>query len=415
MVNENKVIISRSNLRTVSFGISIPVGSANEPIPGLTDIMITHLLRNTDKHSEKDFADLIDKYGIRAFSDVDRTSSMMGFKVPPQHLKKSLEIFTDVWQNPGFDQDNIGRLVQQQIGFLQEIKSTPEDIVTNYTKWHVAFGTDPITRHPYGTIEGLQDINVEKMIDWHKKVLQYAPNFASVGYDIDSSKYSNFGLDDLISLFGKKTDNDSPITPSANKFNIKIDTPEMESSNSYIGVNIRGRDPAENNYSEDLYRSIISGGTSARMYNKIREELNLSYAPRLSDEKFTKGSLYTALMDVRPDRATEALEITVKLLHEALTQPIEKEELQRALKISQRIAVFVSDSSSSYTNFILDRLTSNREYDLKVIKIRLDEVSQQDWQSQMLEFWQKDNISLAVSGETGDLPQKWEEIMEQVF
>ncbi|MCE7734812.1 MAG: insulinase family protein [Candidatus Heimdallarchaeota archaeon] len=415
MESENKVIISRSNLKTVSFGISIPVGSANEPIPGLTDIMITHMLRNTDKYSEKDFADLIDKYGIRAFSDVDRTSSMMGFKVPPQHLKKSLEIFSDIWQNPGFKQDNIGRMVQQQIGFLQEIKSTPEDIVTNYTKWDVAFGHDPITKHPYGTIEALQDINVEKMVDWHKKILEYKPNFASVGYDINSGKYSDYGLDDLLSLFGNKSYNESPITRSNNELNIKIDTPEMESSNSYIGVNIRGRDPAENNYSEDLFRSIISGGMSARMFNKIREELNLSYAPRLSGERFTKGSLYTALMDVRPDRATEALETTVNLLHEALTQPIEKEEMQRALKISQRIAVFVSDSSSSYTNFILDRLTSNREYDLKIIKNKLDEVAQQDWQSQMLEFWQKNNISLAVSGETGDLPQKWEEIMEQVF
>ncbi|MFV2014440.1 MAG: hypothetical protein ACC656_03350, partial [Candidatus Heimdallarchaeota archaeon] len=82
---------------------------------------------------------------------------------------------------------------------------------------------------------------------------------------------------------------------------------------------------------------------------------------------------------------------------------------------AQRIAVFVSDSSSSYTNFILDRLTSKREYDLKIIKNKLEEISKQNWQSQMLELWTKDNISLAVSGETGDLPQKWKEIVEEVF
>lgn len=415
MVTENRVIISRSNLRTVSFGISIPIGSANEPTPGLTDIMITHMLRSTGKYGEAEFADLIDNYGIKTFSDVNRTASVMGFKVPPQHLKKSIEIFSEIWGNPDFNQDTIQRIVQQQIGFLQEIKSTPEDIVTNYTKWDVAFGEDPITKHPYGTMEGLQQINVEKMNEWYKQVLDYKPNFASVGYDISDSNYSDFGLDDLISLFGNQVYDESPISSSKNKLNIKIETPTMPSSNSYIGVNIRGRDPAENNYSEDLFRSIISGGMSSRLFNKIREERNLSYAPRLSGEKFTKGSLHTALMDVRPDRATEALETTVNLLHEALVQPIEKDEMQRALKSAQRIAVFVSDSSSSYTNFILDRLISNREYDLGIIKNKFNEVSQQDWQSQILDLWTKENMSLAVSGETGDLPQKWEEIVEQVF
>ena len=306
MVTENKVIISRSNLRTVSFGISIPVGSANEPIPGLTDIMITHMLRNTGKYNEKEFADLIDKYGIKTFSDVNRTSLMMGFKVPPQHLKKSVEIFGEIWENPGFNQDNIGRIVQQQIGALQEIKSTPEDIVTNYTRWDVAFDNDSITKHPYGTIEGIQKINVENMTDWHTKILEYRPNFASVGYDIDTNKYLEYGLDDLISMFGNKTYDGSPITTAKDQLKIKIDTPEMPSSNSYIGINIRGRDPAENNYSEDLFQSIISGGMSARMFNKIREERNLSYAPRLSGTRFAKGSLYTALMDVRPDRKSVA-------------------------------------------------------------------------------------------------------------
>ncbi|MHA2097172.1 MAG: M16 family metallopeptidase [Candidatus Kariarchaeaceae archaeon] len=409
------MIISRSNLRTVSFGISLTTGSAYEPIPGLTDVMTTHMLRNTGKYNEKEFADLVDNYGIRIFSDVDRTNSSMGFKVPPQHLKKALEIFKEIWSNPEFLEDTTDRIVKQQIGALQEIKSTPEDIVTNYTKWEVAYDNDPITRHPFGTLDGIEKINPEELNSWYRKMIQNKPYFASVGLDINESLYSEYGLADIMSIFGSKISDKIPITDPKKELNIRVDTPEMPSSNSYIGVNLRGSDPASNKYFEDLYRSVIGGGMSARMFTEIREKRNLSYAPRFSGERFAGGSLYTALMDVRPDRAVEALETTVNLLYDGLTKPVEKEEMQRALKVAQRIAVFVSDSSSGYTNFILDRLASNREFDLDKIKDQLTDTSKSEWQNEVLNRWTKENISLAVSGETGQLPEMWDKIIGKVF
>ncbi|OLS24102.1 MAG: hypothetical protein HeimC2_23760 [Candidatus Heimdallarchaeota archaeon LC_2] len=415
MENENLVVISRSNLRTVSFGIALPIGSAIEPIPGVTDVLITHMLRNTMKYNENEFADIIDKYGIGIFSDVDRTSTILGFRVPPQHLKKSLEIFNEILTEPNFSEDTIQKIVQQQIGGLQQIKSTPEAMVSNYTKWTSSFGTDPITKHPAGSIEGLQKLNTSDLENWHKAILRYNPYFASVGKDISEIKFKEHGLENILSIFGGNAGDYNPISNSSNDLSSNYDEPEVPSSNAYIGINIRGSDPSLNNYGEDLYRAIISGGMSARMFTKIREEKNLSYAPRMSVERFTKGSLLTALMDVSPDRAVEALETTVNLLHEAIIYPVDKDEMNRALKGAQRIAVFVSDSSVSYTNFILDRLITNREYDLNAIKNQLTKTSEQDWQDQVQELWTKRNISFAVSGQAGDVMNKWEEIMEKMF
>ncbi len=402
MENENRVVISRSNLRTISFGLALPIGSAIEPIPGITDVLITHMLRNTSKYGEKEFADLIDKFGIGIFSDVDRTSTILGFRVPPQHLKKSLEIFKEILSEPSFSEDTIQKIVQQQIGGLQQIRSTPEAMVSNYTKWSASFGSDAITNHPSGSIEGLQKININDLENWYKSLLLYRPYFASVGKDISDAKFRDSGLNNVLALFGNNQEDYNPISLSSQNLHSKYDAPESPSSNAYIGINIRGSDPSLNKYGEDLYRAIISGGMSARMFTKIREEKNLSYAPRMSVERFTKGSLLTALMDVSPDRAVEALETTAKLLHEAMNNPVEKDEMNRALKGAQRIAVFVSDSSASYTNFILDRLITNREYDLDVIKQRLTETSKKEWQQQVQELWTKRNISFAVSGEVGE-------------
>lgn len=415
MENENLVVISRSNLRTISYGIVLPIGSAIEPIPGVTDVLISHMLRNTAKHDEREFADLIDKFGIGIFSDVDRTSTTLGFRVPPQHLKKSLEIFNEILSEPSFNGDTIQKIVQQQIGGLQQIRSTPEAMVSNYTKWSASFGSDSITKHPAGSIEGLEKINPTDLENWYKSLLSYKPSFASVGKEVNQTKFRNSGLENVLAMFGDKQEDYNPISPSTHNLVSKYDAPEVESSNAYIGINIRGSDPSLNKYGEDLFRAIISGGMSARMFTKIREEKNLSYAPRMSVERFTKGSLLTALMDVSPDRGVEALETTAKLLHEAMTQPVDKEEMNRALKGAQRIAVFVSDSSASYTNFILDRLITNREYDLGVIKQKLTETSKEDWQQQVQELWTRKNISFAVSGDSGGVMNQWEDIMEKMF
>jgi predicted Zn-dependent peptidase len=265
-------------------------------------------------------------------------------------------------------------------------------------------------------MESMGQITLDELNRWYDQIRRYRPYFGAVGLNITDQMVEENGLSGLFSIFGNKSENSNPITPPTRKLAKKDDKPQMESSNAYIGVNLRGSDPSsENMYAEDLFRAVISGGVSARMFSEIREKRNLSYAPRLVPSKFTNGSLYTALMDVRPDRSVEALQTTANIFYDVMNNPIDEGEMRRALKVAQKIAVFVSDYSPSYIDFLLNRLVTNQDYDLDLIKRKYEAEAKSDWQSKVKPLWIPENISLAVSGDAGEAPNVWEQTMEKLM
>jgi zinc protease len=395
-------------------GVTIPIGSAVERIPGIGSILVSHLQRNTNKMQEDNFADYLDNHGIATFGAANRTSVMLGLTSPPQHADKGLQLLSQMMFEPSFQPDSINQLIQSQIGYIQQIQSTPESILSNYTRWKSAFKDDPITKHPLGEVDQLQQINTETLLKWHGEVINHKPYFAAVGIDISEKKLEEYGLNTFLSQFGTKATTTSPITEAQEDFRVEIDKPQMESSNAYIGVNIRGKDPKEGSLEENLFQSILSGGNSARLFVEIREKRNLSYAPRVTASRFIGGSFMTAIMDVRPDRAEEALLVTLTTMKNVLDQPISEIELRRSIKSALKVALFVADSSSTYTSFILSRMMTGRDFDMEQIKKKLNGILKTEWQKVLKENWTKNKLSLAIAGETGDLSEKWIKIAEEL-
>jgi zinc protease len=411
-----KIILSKGNLKTVSFGISIPMlGSATEKVPGISSILIDHLQRNTSKMNEDQFANYIDDHGISTFGSSGRTQMMLGLTCPPQHTSKALHLLQEMVFEPEFSLKSIQQIAQRKEGNIQQIKSNPEALLSNYTRWKSAFVDDKITNHPLGSPESIQEIEVEQLQHWHNEIIGYQTYFAAVGINISEKQLDEFGLEGFLDQFGTKHSTEEVISPSKSQGRVVEDKPQMDSSNAYIGINIRGLDPKMSKLEDDLYQSILSGGSSARLFDEIREKRNLSYAPRLMTSRFSRGSLITAMMDVRPDRASEAVSITLDTLHSTMTKPIEQEELNRSIKRALKVAVFVADSSSTYVSFILSRLATGREYDLKAIKEQITNTAHTNWQEKMHELWTREGLSFSVSGDAGDVNQTWVKKVEELM
>jgi predicted Zn-dependent peptidase len=119
-------------------------------------------------------------------------------------------------------------------------------------------------------------------------------------------------------------------------------------------------------------------------------------------------------MDVRPDRAEEALLVTLTTMKNVLDQPISEIELRRSIKSALKVALFVADSSSTYTSFILSRMMTGRDFDMEQIKKKLNGILKTEWQKVLKENWTKNKLSLAIAGETGDLSEKWIKIAEEL-
>jgi predicted Zn-dependent peptidase len=148
------------------------------------------------------------------------------------------------------------------------------------------------------------------------------------------------------------------------------------------------------------------------MFVEIRDNRNLSYGAFSLNSKQKEFGLFTAAMDVTPARAPEAIEVALQVIKATLTEKIAEDELSRALKSAQKTALFVSDSSQSYTQYLMGRMMADLETDLDVINEKIVLAAQLDWQDTMLQYFTKNNLTLGIAGEPGDAEEQWGSIVE---
>ncbi|MDH5646874.1 MAG: insulinase family protein [Candidatus Heimdallarchaeota archaeon] len=409
-MNTEKVILARSNLQTISIGLSLPIGSITEPSKGINSILLNHMTRSTQDKDEETLAEFLDNKGISLYTSPGRTYSTITTTCPPKNITYAIEILQEIIGSPEFDESTINQLVQRQISQIEGMQSNADSLLGNYTRWNAAFGDDPITNHPTGDSETLQKLTPGDLEGWYQSITKFKPKIAAVGIDINEQKMKNWGLDDLIGQFGNIAIDKIKISGSGIDYNYRDEKSTMKSENSYLSINLNLNTDASMLDTSDLLISLLSGGFSSRMFKEIRGKRNLSYSPYAIVNKYGNVALISSLLDVRPERAEEGIQTTLRLMHDTLTEEIPKPELMRALKVAQRITVFVSDSSSSYTNYILSRITSGQDWEVSKIKTQLDEIAAGNWQQEILSQWQPQNLSFAMTGEFENLHQQWQSI-----
>jgi predicted Zn-dependent peptidase len=110
---------------------------------------------------------------------------------------------------------------------------------------------------------------------------------------------------------------------------LKVFEKPLDQAHMVLGV--RSRDM----YSKDIpalsvLRSVLSGGMSARLWNKMREELGICYYVRASNDNYTDHGLFTVSAGVDKNRVDVAIrEICVELC-KLKTELVSKEELKKA-------------------------------------------------------------------------------------
>ena len=404
-------IETRSHFKTSTIYVILPVGSAFEKQAGITSILLEHLERDTRKMDENHFADYLDAHGMELSFNPGRTAAFFKLRVPADETKVALSLAKEVFFEQDFDDDQHSTIVQQEIAYIHQIKSSPENILKNYLKWEASYPDSIITQHPSGSPESLQEISVDNVQNHHNWLIQHRPTIVMVGPEFDTQERKL--LEDFHESFGTRKPSLSSFPPKI-ELNSVEHPPSMNSSNLYMGVNLRSKPPVPESHAQTLYRMVIGGGLSTRLFREIREVRNLSYAPNLSSVSFPKGGFLTASMDLIPTSLEEALEVTLKGLNSVIFDRVEEAEVRRALHMAQSSFSFYTDTSSYLARFIAGRLGYDLNYDIESIKKSLVKSATSDWQSELKELWIPENLSFC-STSNGEFSDMWKEKAEVYF
>lgn len=301
-------------VKSVSVGLWVENGSRNENKVnnGISHFIEHMFFKGTQNRTAKDIAEDIENVGgqINAFTGKEATCFYV--KTLDNHLELCLDVLSDMMFNSNFNEEDIEK---EKSVILEEInmsEDTPEDVLSDLHSI-ATWGEDPISYPILGT---------EKTIKQFKRnvLKEYISNY----YIPENSVISicgNVNMSNIENLANKYFGN----WKSINKRITSYSTPSTLDKNLYknkpieqlhISLGLKGIALGNDDvYTLLLLNSILGGGVSSTLFQRIREELGLCYSIYSYISSFNNTgtlNIYTGLV---PSCAPEAIKIIKEELY----------------------------------------------------------------------------------------------------
>jgi predicted Zn-dependent peptidase len=153
-------------------------------------------------------------------------------------------------------------------------------------------------------------------------------------------------------------------------------------------------------YAADLLSNVIGGGTSSRLWQKVREERGLAYSVGASTAMYNDTGFFTVSAGTSPDQVEEVLDIVIEEMREIVRNGVTQAELD-LMKEQTRANVLLGleDSASRAGSLAQCEMVHGRQIPVEESLANLAAVTVNDIQQLAGECFQTDKIAFVALGD----------------
>ncbi|MFC9896216.1 M16 family metallopeptidase [Nocardia sp. NPDC127579] len=367
-------------VRSASIGVWVGVGSRDEgpTVAGAAHFLEHLLFKATPTRSALDIAQAMDAVGgeLNAFTAKEQTCYYA--HVIDEDLPLAVDMVTDVVLNGlcrAVDVDVERQVVLEEIAMRDD---DPEDMVGD-AFLTALFGDHPIGRPVIGSIESIEAMRAQQLRSFHLR--RYRPDrmVVAVAGNIDHEHT----VDLVHRAFRNRLD---PVaTPAARREGRFRPTgaPELlwnhrdsEQAHLTFGVRAFGRHEGDRRWPLSVLNTVVGGGLSSRLFQRIREERGLAYSVYSSVDTFADTGAFSVYIGCQPENLGEVAALARGVLTEVAENGITDAECARA-KGSLRggLVLGLEDSASRMNRIGRSELSYGNHRSVSETLTRIDTVT----------------------------------------
>ena len=311
------------HLRSVSMGVWVKAGSIleREHENGLSHLIEHMAFKGTGRRSAKQIAQEMDAVGGYLNAATSKLCTCYYAKVIDENLPLAADILSDIVRFPAIDPTDLDK---ERNVVLEEISMTddsPEDVAYDLIA-SAMFGRQPLGQTILGPRELIASYTREDILAFRAR--HYSPMNTCVAiagnFDLNQVK-------DLIAQrFGDWTGGAGEIFP-VNAVNQRPQTltADKDTEQAHICLGYRGKPLGDADaYPMAVFNSILGGGMSSRLFQRIREESAMAYSVYSAPSAYPHCGDFTIYAAVSPRNVKTVLaqidEETSLLVREGATQ-----------------------------------------------------------------------------------------------
>lgn len=379
LANGTRIAIEEMpGVRSVAIGFWIGAGSRyeNPNEAGISHLIEHMLFKGTAKRSAKQIAEAIESLGgqLNAFTSKEYTCFYA--RVLDEHLPIAIDVLSDMFFSSLFRAEDIERekkVVQEEIRMYED---TPDEIIHDLFAQTV-WANHPLGRPVIGTMDSVAGISREAILNYYNK--HYCPG--NLVLALAGNLTADTAVTALRPLFeGANTESPENRTRvPETKAVVRSIVKPLEQVHFCMGV------PGPSQHEDRIYplqiiNSILGGGSSSRLFQKIREERGLVYSIYSYVTAFNETGLFTIYAGTNSENLQEVLKLTWQEIEQLLDHGITDAELDRTKEQVKGSLLLASESVThrmhrlGKSELIYDRLISPDEVLEKIVAVTKEDV-----------------------------------------
>ena len=340
-------------VRSVSFGIWVRNGSRNEDrgTNGISHFIEHMLFKGTERRSAAEIAEAMDEIGGQVNAYTSKEHTCFYTRTLDNHFDVALDVLSDMFFNARFDPEDIEKECNVILEEINMYEDTPEDIVHDLLQQSV-YKNGSLGLSILGTAESIGSFDRDKFKEYMSlhytpgnTVISVAGNLSACGA-VDKIKKAFSGFS---ALDGGRNTGIAPggvYTPSfANK---EKDIEQVHLCVGFPGIAVG----TDDSYTMAAINTMLGGGMSSRLFQKIREERGLAYSVYSYHSGFADTGLFAIYAALAPAQQKDVTELILEEIRRLFTEKISKKQLDKTKEQLKSNYILSLENVSSRMNSI---------------------------------------------------------------
>jgi len=363
-------------VRSVSFGLWVYNGSRHESMAtnGMSHFIEHMMFKGTEKRSALEIADTMDAVGgqLNAFTSKECTCYFT--RTLDTHFDVALDVISDMFFNSKYDQAEIEKERNVILEEISMYEDTPEDLCVDLLQYKV-FPNHSLGMSILGTPETISSFQREDFLAFLKA--RYTPQ--NVVIAVTGNINEKEVLEKITKVFGQfkgeaAAESETPAVYSPGFSIREKDIEQVHLCMGFPGIS-SGTDES---YALAAVNTILGGGMSSRLFQKIREQHGLVYSVYSYNASYVDTGLFVIYAALNPNQLQDVMSLISQEVKGMFTDKITKQQLAKAKEQLKSNFLLSLESAASRMNSIgrtmlmLNRTITPDELVAKIDAINMD-------------------------------------------
>jgi predicted Zn-dependent peptidase len=344
---------------------------------------------------------------LDAFTSHEETG--FAIKVIDDQLPRAFDLIADMLVHPRFDNEDLKSEQRVIIEEMKMLEDSPEEYLGEIFS-EAFFPDHPLGMSIAGTPKTVKSFNSEVTRHYHSQVFSASNLVIAAAGNITHDTVVELCNSALSPGFSRQNAKESRLkaglkaiaptlaAPIVVKQNKNLEQAHMIIATPFVSA------IDDRRYAADLLANIIGGGTSSRLWQKVREERGLAYSVGASVAMYRDCGLFSIFAGTSPEQVEEVVELAITEMKNVVETGVTNDELDLAKQQTvSSILLSLEDSASRAASLAQAEMLHGRQISVEESIAKTEAVTIEQIRSIANEFFRTERVAFAALGDLKDL------------